>query len=220
MAAWRSKRRAASRGTFCIKKTTQISNNQGGWGKKRRISWCGGGRVVKSAGVFRWQNTQAYYGGAVTWLCPKLSNFASEISTLRADSIWRTIGIFSTFSVTFLSQTIRKLAGWPAPKQVSFQIPIQIKTKYIMLYFFSMNHFIQKDRNQRHYSTIHNTTTCQCSGSVAFWSGSGYPDPCQWITDTDPDPDPALQGLSRCQQKICFFSQVFFACNKPKLHLH
>jgi hypothetical protein len=45
--------------------------------------------------------------------------------------------------------------------------------------------------------------------SVTFWYGSGFADPCHWLTDPDPEPCCFLQKLSRCQQKISFFSSIF-----------
>ncbi len=36
------------------------------------------------------------------------------------------------------------------------------------------------------------TLSRQCCGSMTFWYGSGYADPCLWLMDPDPAQDPAI----------------------------
>jgi hypothetical protein len=59
-------------------------------------------------------------------------------------------------------------------------------------------------------------TTYQCSGSMTFWCGSGYADPCLWLIDPDADPDPAIFVIdlqSSLKKKI---SAYYFL----KIHLY
>ncbi len=56
--------------------------------------------------------------------------------------------------------------------------------------------------------------SCQCSGSMTFWggSGSGSADPCPWLMDPDPGSGSCYfrHEPSRCQQKNNFIHNFFF----------